>query len=237
MTQDRKYFGMTTQQAGILAGLGLLACLLCGASSALVLRRGLNSLPLRSAESSPTAQLTSTLVMTPTLIVTETPTPIPYDQLIPAGWTQYKTALIELWFPAGFKPVASSSVATVAGNTVFLELALSSTEKSAAYKTNVSVSYEPLLVPSVEELIDRKTASLPLEVSIAERRKVSINSVDVHRLLFERHAPNNRTTNDLLFVFQDGSTVWYVQYSAEIAVFYEMLSLFEQSVKTFRVVR
>ena len=42
---------------------------------------------------------------------------------------------------------------------------------------------------------------------------------------------------DLLFIFQDGGTVWYVKYSAEIADFYELLATFEQSVKTFRIVR
>jgi hypothetical protein len=54
-------------------------------------------------------------------------------------------------------------------------------------------------------------------------------------LIFEGHS-QNVSTNDLLFIFQDGSVIWYVRYSAEIKEFYEMLSTFEQSVKTFRIV-
>jgi hypothetical protein len=58
--------------------------------------------------------------------------------------------------------------------------------------------------------------------------------MDAVRLMFERKR-NNLDVNDLLFVFQDGSTVWYVKFSAEIKEFYELLPPFEESVKTFRV--
>ena len=237
MTQDRKYFGMTTQQVGILAGLGLLACLLCGVSAVFALRGNLSGIQVGAPEVVSTVSPTSTMVITPGVVVTETPSPIPYEQLVPAGWTQYRTTLIELWFPAGFKPAASSSVATVAGNTVFLEMAIISTEKRSAYKTNVSVSYELLTAGTLEEFVDFKLSSIPVDVNMAERRKVSVNAQDAYRLVFERHGPSNLNTNDLVYVFQDGSTVWYVQYSAEITTFYELLSVFEQSVKTFRIVR
>lgn len=235
--QDRKYFGMTTQQVGILAGLGLLVCLICSVSGVFALRGTLRGVQVGAPEVVSTVSPTATMVVTPGVVVTETPSPIPYEQLIPAGWTQYRTTLIELWFPAGFKPAASSAVATVAGNTVFLEMAIISTEKRSAYKTNVSVSYELLTADTLDEFVDVKLSNVPVDVNMAERRKISVNAQDVFRLVFERHGPSNLNTNDLVYVFQDGSTVWYVQYSAEITTFYEMLSVFEQSVETFRIVR
>ena len=48
---------------------------------------------------------------------------------------------------------------------------------------------------------------------------------------------NNLDVNDLTYVFQDGSTIWYVEYIAQINEFFEMLSVFEKSAQTFRVVR
>jgi hypothetical protein len=236
MTQDRKYFGMTVQQLGILGALALVACLLFGITGVFALRRS-SGLFAKPPESTPTAQLTSTIVLTPTIVSTEIPTPIPYDQLIPTGWTQHKTALVELWLPSDFKNAAPGAVAGVAGNTVFLDQALVSSSNSSIYKTSASVSYEPMTTDSLEEFLDLKLSNIPPEINLAERRKVFINSTEAIRLMFEGHTNNNVDTNDLLFVFQDGSTVWYVKYSAEITDFYEKLSVFEDSAKTFRIVR
>ena len=237
MTQDRKYFGMTTQQLGILGGLAVVVCLLFSVIGVLVFRRGVSGLFSQAPVNTPIVQPTSTVVATPTVGITETPTPVPYDQLIPVEWTQYKTTLIELWLPAGYKNAASNAVIGVSGNAVVMELALISTSKTFTYKPTVSVSYEPLIANTMEEFIDQKLSNIPPEINLAERRKVSINSTDAYRILFEGRTNNNVDTNDLLFIFQDGGTVWYVKYSAEIADFYELLPIFEQSVKTFRIVR
>jgi hypothetical protein len=64
-----------------------------------------------------------------------------------------------------------------------------------------------------------------------------MNAVEAYRLMFEGRTSDNLNTNDLLYVFQDGGTVWYVKYSAEINEFYEMLPVFEESIKTFRMVK
>ncbi len=236
MSQDRKYFGMTIQQIGILVGLGVFACILFGVTSVFILRRGLNGLLSQAPQTTPIVQVTATPFAIPTITPTETPTPIPYDQLIPAGWIQHKTALIELWLPSNFKAAGSDAVSGVSGNSVVLELALVSSSKSSAYKTTASISYEPLTSDTLDNFLDAKLSNIPPEINMTEHRKVSINSVEAYRVMFESHN-NNVDTNDLLFVFQDGSVVWYVKYSAEITDFYEMLLVFEQSIKTFRVVR
>jgi hypothetical protein len=237
MKQDRKYFGMTAQQLGILGALAAVVCLLFSVVGVLVLRRGVSGLFSRAPQSTPVMQATSTMIVNPTPETTPTATPIPYDQLIPPDWAQYKTTLIELWLPTGFKTAAPNAVIGVSGNAVVMELALISSSKTYTYKPTVSVSYEPLTANTLEDFIDQKLANIPPEVNLAEHRKVSINSSDAYRILFEGHTNNTVDTNDLLFIFQDGGTVWYVKYSAEIADFYELLATFEQSVKTFRIVR
>jgi hypothetical protein len=72
---------------------------------------------------------------------------------------------------------------------------------------------------------------------VAEKRKVFINATEVVRFVFEMRSDNNIDINDMTYVFLDGSTVWYVEYVAQINEFYERLSTFEQSAKTFRIVR
>jgi hypothetical protein len=236
MSQDRKLFGMTTQQVGLIAGLGVIACLLFGVVGWLALRGSLGSFS-RSAADVSTPVPTSTRVVIPTATSTETPTPIPYEQLIPYGWTQHKTQLIELWLPPEFKTAAPGVVSGVAGNAVFLNLALVSTSSTTSVPTSVSVSYEPLTSGTLNDFLEVKLSNIPPDVNKAEHWKVSINSTDATRLMFEGRSSDNLNTNDLLFVFQDGATVWYVKYSAEITEFYEMLPVFEESIKTFRMVR
>lgn len=234
--QDRTYFGLTIQQVGMLAGLAMLACLLFGAAGWLALRGGLGFFS-RATEPATTAMPTSTRLVFPTATLTETPTPVPYEQLIPYGWTQHKTQLIELWMPPDFKSAAPGVVSGVAGQAVYLNLALVSSSSKSGYPASVSVSYEPLSTGTLDEFLDAKLSNIPLEINKAEQMKVFINSTEAYRLMFESHTGSNLNINDLLFVFQDGSTVWYVKYSAEINEFYELLPYFEESIKTFRMVR
>ena len=213
MSQDRKYFGMTTQQIGILAGLGALACLLFGVMGILFLRRGSSGLFSQALESTPAVRFTATPFVIPTTTPTATPTPIPYDELIPSGWVQHKTGLSELWLPSNFKTSRSGTSSGISGNSVLLDMAFQSSSESSLYTMSVSVSYEPLTTSTLEEFVDLRLSNVPAEINIAERRKVSINSVDAYRLMFERHQ-DNVYTDDLLFVFQDGGTIWYVEYIA-----------------------
>jgi hypothetical protein len=234
MTQNRKYLGMTATQLGILAGLAGAACLLFGWTGWLVIGGGLSL-------SRPTAdtfviESTPTLLVRPALTSTLTPTSIPYEELIPAGWNQHRTALVELWLPPGFKIGDPTSLSDSA-NLAIPELSITgTTSDSSLYQMLVMVSYEPLTAVSLDEFLDSELAKLPTEVRVAERRKVPVNSIEAVRFVFETRS-NNTDINDLAYVFLDGSTVWYVEYAAQINEFYEMLSTFEQSVKTFRVVR
>jgi hypothetical protein len=227
MMQDRKYFGMTVQQLGILGGLAAFACLLFGMTGIVMLRRNPAFLS-NSPASTATVQPTSMIVLSPTRTSTATPTPIPYDQLIPKDWKQFKTALIEIWLPPAFKSINKDADE---------ELAASSTNsKTSLYKMRVSVSYQPLVGDSVDATLDDRISKMDTTIRVVERRKVSLNSIDAIRLTLEGRI-ENVDINELVYVIQDGTTAWFVVYVAQINEFYEMLPSFEQSILTFRIVR
>ena len=157
--------------------------------------------------------------------------------LIPEGWVQAKTGLVEIWLPAEFKqsdPGSFRDSADLAMPELFMREASSS---SSLYQMLVMISYEPLTADSLDTYLDAEIAKLPSTIRVAERRKVLVNSTEVVRFVFETRSDNSIDINDMAYVFVDGSTVWYVEYVAQINEFYEMLSTFEQSAKTFRFVR
>src|SRR5262245_8986007 len=100
MIRNKKYFGMTVTQLGILAGLAGLAFLLFCIVGWLVIARG-----IRGAQTVPPTVVVLppvTLIVPPTQTSAPVSTPIPYETLIPAGWVQYKSPLYEIWLPAGY---------------------------------------------------------------------------------------------------------------------------------------
>jgi hypothetical protein len=236
MTQNRNYFGMSPTQIGILAGLTGLACLLLGLTGWFVLRGNFN--PVASApQNKPISQFTATPFVMPTLVPTQTPTGVPYDMLIPEGWVQFQTGLVEIWLPAEFRqedPSAFHDSADLAMPELFMR---ESASDSSLYQMLVMVSYEPLIGSSLDTYLDTEMTKLPSTIRVAERRKAFVNSSEVARFVFETRTKNQIDVNDMAYIFLDGSTVWYVEYVAQINEFYEMLSTFEQSVKTFRIVR
>ena len=230
--QERKHFGLNTKQIGILVGLAGAACLLLGLTGWFVFRGGFSPAPVNT----PVITLTSTPFVIPTITLTITPTPIPYEQLIPSGWIQHRTGLVELWLPSEFEN-SGQGISGIAGNSVLLEMALTGhSSTTSLYKLFVSVSFEPLSTGTLDEFLESRLSNIPTGVNLTERRKVLINSTEAYRLMFESNN-NNILTNDLLFVTLDGTTIWYVRYSAQINEFYEMLPAFEQSIKTFRIVK
>ncbi len=237
-TQSRKYFGMTTTQMGILAGLAGIACLLFAVAGLLVLRGGLGG-PPPAPQSTPTPAYTVTPFALPTLTPTPTLTPVPYEMLIPEGWAQFKTPLIEIWLPKGYKKVNPSLIIQKkADDPIAIELALQDTanSKTSLYRSVAAVLYEPLTADSLDAFLDRELPKLTTEGNVTQRQKTYVNSVEATKIIIESRI-NNVDGITLVYVFLDGGTVWYVEYAAQINQFFEMVDTFEKSVKTFRIVR
>jgi hypothetical protein len=96
--------------------------------------------------------------------------------------------------------------------------------------------YEPMGTDSLDTYIDHQLVAIDPTIRVVERRKVSLNGIESVRMVFEARV-KTVDVNELVYVFQDGTTVWAVFYVAQINEFYEMLTTFEQSAKTFRIVR
>ncbi len=175
MAQNRKYYGMTLTQIGILAGLAGVACLLFGLVVWFALR-GDSDLFARAPRNTPVLQSTPTPFALATLAPTETPTPIPYEMLIPADWLQFKTGLVEIWLPADFK-LGDPQLFGDSSNSAMRELIVTgAASKSALYQTLVMISYEPLPTGSLDAYLDSEIANFPTDIRVAERKKVSLNS-------------------------------------------------------------
>jgi len=230
------FAGMTRTQIGILAGMtGFLVLFLCIGGWFFL---GNSGDRLSSTDQVPTVvpTVTSIVVIPPTLTPTITPTPIPYEQLVPAGWNQYKTSLVEIWLPSNFRLADKKTVNVTAG---FAQSELLITEipsKSSAYNMLVGVSWDLMTGDSLDKFLDAKSPNLPYQARISDRRTVYVNTVEARRIVIEFRI-NNIDFNDMVYVFLDGSTVWYVEYVAQISEFFDNLPVFEQSVKTFRPVK
>jgi hypothetical protein len=179
---------------------------------------------------------TVTLMIPPTPTSTLVSTPVPYETLIPAGWVQYKSPLYEIWLPAGYKDATADHLVTGLGNSPVVDLSL-----RGAYTTKspnniyVTVSYEPMTGDSFDKFLNERL--LTVGTVLSERSRVDLNTIPAVRLVFTGRKGNNTDINELTYVVPDGSTIWYLQYTAEITEFYNLLATFESSAKTFRVVR
>jgi hypothetical protein len=235
MQQNNRYFGMTPMQIGILAGLAATACLLFAVTGWFVLRNGFNQ-DSGASQSTPDSGPTPTPWTLPSPIPTGTATPIPYESLIPAGWSQHRTGLIEIWMPPQFE-AGDPQLFNDSANTAVHELALTGLRsESSLYRTLVLISYEPLTASSLDAHLDGEVARIPAGIRLSDRRKVTLNTTEAVRFMLETRI-DNLDFNDVTYVFLDGSTVWYVEYMAQINEFFEMLSVFEKSALTFRVIR
>jgi len=240
MNADKKYFGMTGTQVGILGGLAGALLLIACIGGWFVLRNitGGGSFSVPPTETlEPT--VTAVIVTTPTIVPTITSTPIPYEQLIPANWKQYKTALVEIWLPSNFKLADKKPDKKTVSKVELAIPELSIIEipsKSSAYNMVVGVSYDLMVGDSFDAYLDNKLTSLPETARVADRQTKFVNSLEARRLVIEIRV-GAIDVNDLVYVFLDGSTVWYVEYAAEISEFFQNIDIFEKSKDTFRIVR
>lgn len=237
MEEEQKYFGMTRLQIGIVAGMATVLILILCAGAFLVFRNGASSISAPpQATSTPPPTVTLMAATPPTATSTPAPTAIPYEQLIPAGWKQFSTSLVEIWLPSNFKlgdKKALNQTAQLALN----ELLITEVPgKTSVYAMVVSVSYDLLTGDSLDDFLQSKISQLPPEIRVTDRRTVYVNTVEARRIMLELRV-NNIDVNDMVYVFLDGNTVWYVEYAAQINEFFDNLPIFEQSIKTFRTVK
>ena len=232
MDQNRRYLGMTIQQIGILAGLaGALLLILC-LGGFIVFRSGLNPPGLSQQ---PTIESTPSLIVSPTPTFTPAPTLIPYEQLIPEGWTQHLSSLAEIWMPPAYRD-AKLKIPKGAVWVAQPDLVVSQpVSKSALYAKSMVISYEPL-TDNLDPFVDVKVQSVSPSARLVDRGRTTLNTGEAIKLVFETQV-DTLAVNQLVYVIQDGGTVWYVLYMAQINEFYENIETFDDSIRTFRLIK
>ena len=230
------FSGMTRTQISILAGMaGFLVLAFC-LGAWIVLRNMGKGVSAQEVPPTAVSTVTSIVVTPPTVTPTITMTPVPYEQLIPADWKQFKTSLVEIWMPSNFKLADKKTVNRTAGFALPELLLTEIPSKSSAFNMLVGVSYDLMTGDSLDKFLDSKFPNLPYQAHITDRRTVYVNTVEARRITVEFRV-NDIDYDDMVYVFQDGNTVWYVEYVAEITEFFDNLQIFEQSIKTFRTVK
>jgi hypothetical protein len=237
MKQNRKYMGMTVPQLGVLAGLAGVLCLILCVAGYLIFGGGLSP---AATQNPPTPISTATPIVLPTETSTPLPTAIPYEQLIPQGWKQHKTALMEIWLPGDYRKTTIKDLSITNPN-IIVELTLSQTPANTSlYNVYVLIAYEVLRGETLDSHLETAPTippETPNPFRVVEQRNVILNGTPAIRLLSEGKSTDNVDVNSLAFVFLDGDTVWYVEYWTQIVEFYNQLETFEKSILTFRPVK
>lgn len=258
--RPKRYFGMTIAQMGILAVMACLACGLTGTGLYLVLTAATPPPTPQAGIDTKTETPTIELAAPPTLTATPTrtpkPTPTKYEDIIPAGWSQYREHLrYEIWFPPEYTPVdqrgklqeliqlyedsgyndlAQSWSATLEEDVPHYVLWMADTIVSPLrYQTNVSIATYPLENRSLDEYVDKQVKALPPSIRVMEKRPYSIGNYQAERLWLE-NSLTNTTLGMVMYLIRAQDDVWVITCYTHFNEFYIRVPVFDQIVSTFR---
>lgn len=255
----KRYFGLTVTQLGILAGLALLACILMSVLGYLIVRNGLGGASTSGAVPPPaTATPTFTATFTPTISPTPTATPIPYESVLQPGWSQLRSAQVELWVPPSFVggDMLNNRSATLAAITALGSQFASISESAAQIPpttllmavdsnlgrylviTNVIVFFELESFPSLDAYPNYywQTYYQPDVPNsyIQENRSYLIRDLPGRRFIISARRGTLEFA-ETVYILQDGETIWVVSCVTSAAELYERLPIFDQIAQTFRL--
>lgn len=225
MPQNYKYLGITLSFIGILASLLIAAFLLLGVMGSFGFKESARVYTRVPQKHPDTLSRASFAV----------PTSVPHELLIPRGWEQFRTELVEIWLPKEFTSSDPQLLSNSADSDAPELLITGASSQSSPYQMFVMISHEPLTAGSLDAYLEGEAVKYPAEIRVIEKKKVPINTRDAIRFVFETQS-NQTNVTDLAYLFLDGNTIWYVEYVVSSDEFSAMLPTFESSVKTFRTV-
>jgi len=194
--------------------------------------------PIPTATQVPTD--TPTPIPTATAVPTDTPTPVPAATKAPPaaptvqpavapgpGWKKFEMRRAELWLPDSFEGGDPSED---------LDLIIELIEAvDPKFLTNVTIASQR--VPSiitVETFVDLMVGQLPSQFNVIEQEVVPVGPYEAGRLVIDFALPGVEGTQ-LIYVFLEEGSVWAVNFTTSAGEFNERLSVFEQSIRTFRI--
>jgi len=193
----------------------------------------------------------------PTATFAPTATILPRESLIPPGWVEMDAGSVEIWLPPGYVggdlmgnrettiralaalgPEYGPVVETVrAAPANVLICGVDTAENPYTIVTSVLVSFEPAPVVDLDAYVETWTAGLPLEYVIMEKRRfITVGGFPVYQVSVQSGQGGN-TVMHQLYMLLDGETVWHVEYSSHVNLYYTLQPTFEQSFLTFWINR
>jgi hypothetical protein len=251
----KRYFGMTIVQLVILGCLGLTAFGVIGGGFWFVNSSMMELNALLSPPVNGRATLQATLEPAPsaTIALTPTQTPVPYESLIPDGWTQHKNQSIEIWLPSSFyesnidvsvseliekyRELGQDKQANELENSppgyVFWMETKSPSQK--LFTTRLTI-YPVLMVgDDLDNFLDQQYNLVRLRSTIVDSRPFEVGNYQARRTLIEASL-GGVYVGYVSYAIYDGTLVWFVEGASHFNEFYTWLPIFDDAAQTFRFI-
>ena len=251
----KRYLGMTVVQLAILGCLAVTAFGVIGGGVWFVTSSmmELNALLSPPVNGEATLQFTLEPAPTPTIALTPTQTPVPYESLIPDGWSQYKNQSIEIWLPSSFyetnielsvseliekyKELGQDMQANELKNSppayVFWMETKSPSQK--LFTTRVTVHPVLMVGDDLEGFLDQQYNLVSLRSTIVDSRPFEVGNYPAMRTLIEASL-GGVYVGYVSYAIYDGTLVWFIEGASHFNEFYTWLPIFDDAARTFRFI-
>jgi len=250
-----RYFGMTVVQLAILGCLALTAFGVIGGGIWFVT----SSISELNAQLTPPVNADATLQAglepAPTATVTPayTQTPVPYESLIPDGWSQHKNQSIEIWLPSSFyetnidgsvselinkyKELGQDRLANELENSPPGYVFWMETESPSKKLFTTRLTIHPVLMVAddLDSFLDQQYNLVRLRSTIVDSRPFEVGSYPAIRTLIESNI-SGVYVGYVSYAIYDGTLVWFVEGGSHFNEFYTWLPIFDDAARTFRFI-
>ncbi len=253
--KGKRYFGMTVVQLVILGCLGMTAFVVIGGGFWFVTTSfgNLYAPPIPPENGDATLQSTLEPAATAPIAPTPTHTLVPYESLIPNGWSQHINESVEIWLPDSFyetkirvsvreqiknyRELGQEKLANELKNSPpeYLFWMETKSPNQKLFTTRLTI-YPVLMVgEDLDNFLSKQYYLVRLRNSIVDSRPFDVGNYPARRTLIEANL-GGVYIGYVSYAIYDGTYVWFVEGASHFNEFYTWLPIFDDAVRTFRVV-
>ncbi|MGC1378853.1 MAG: hypothetical protein WA821_21655 [Anaerolineales bacterium] len=258
--KSARYFGMTNSQLGILAGAAAVVLLVIGGLSWFVFAPPSPEQPAAVATEIPP---TPSPYFTQVIVVTSPPTPSPEiaTSVPPDGWVEFQTQGARLWLPSNFvggdlltnRAESINSITRLGGarfkNTV--KAMKQTPSQLVMWMVDKTVSNDPIIMTilithevkeegiSIEQYLQDNITSVSatLSTTVYETKKITLLGREARRMAYRQQIQAGYEIAGVAYYIKDENDFWVVDYMLDPNKYTDMLSMVEQSIHTFDLVK
>ena len=252
-------FGMTNSQLGILAGAAAVVLLVIGGLSWFVFAPPSPEQPTAVATQAPPTPSPHVQV----IVVTSPPTPSPEvaTSVPPEGWVEFQTQGARLWLPSNFvggdmrvSRAESINSVTRLGGARFkstVKAMKQAPSRLVMWMIDKTVSNNPIIMnilvthevsaegTDIEQYIQSSTmgASTAQSTTVFETKKITLLGREARRVAYRQQIQAGYEIAGVAYYIKDENDFWVVDYMLDPNKYTDMLSMVEQSIHTFDLVK